>query len=102
MIFFLFFCFCLSVLMARDKLMDRSPDTDPQQVNAIFWHLPVAAALFVKRAQSRARLCVCFHRRGRGNQFGLVCSFVFTDKCTGQNRRAIEKYVFLQKKAWEC
>lgn len=96
------------VLTARETLPEnRSLDTEKQQVKAIFWHLLVAAGLFVRPAQSQGYcvcvdLCVCSFQTGRGNQSGLVWSFVFIDKCTRQNRRTIEKFVFLWSPVGGC
>lgn len=106
------FCMCLwrcvSVLTNTDKHfpVKRSPDTQKQQVKSILWHLLVAAGLFVGPDWSWGPLCgsVCALRqnRGRGNQSGLVWSFVFIDKCVGQSRRAIEKFVFLWSSVGGC
>lgn len=97
-------CLCLSVCLCFDSQRqafpeNRSPDTEKQQVKAIFWCLLVAAGpRFWTSLDSYCKcgfVCVFLSNRGRGNQSGLVWSFVFIDKCIGQNRRAIEKFVFL-------
>lgn len=99
---------CLRFDSQREALPEnRSLDTEKQQVKAIFWHLLVAAGLFVRPAQSQGYcvcvdLCVCSFQTGRGNQSGLVWSFVFIDKCTRQNRRTIEKFVFLWSPVGGC
>lgn len=104
--------FCLCCVSAfwqpeRGPPENRSLDTEKQQVKAIFWHLLVAAGLFVRPAQSQGYcvcvdLCVCSFQTGRGNQSGLVWSFVFIDKCTRQNRRTIEKFVLLWSPVGGC
>lgn len=66
---------CASVLMARDRAVDRSPDTE-KQVKAVFWHLLAAIGLFVRLAQSQAHWCVFPQKRqGKSVWAGLFFCF---------------------------
>lgn len=76
---------CVFVLMARDRSMDRSPDTDQQQVKAIFWHLPVAAGLFVNEL-SRASLCV-FSQKRQGKSVWPGLFFCFYGQVYGTKQK---------------
>lgn len=88
-------CTCLSVLTARDRLFseNRSPDTEKQQVKAIFWHLLVAAGLFVRPAQRQVhctcgRMCVCV----------CVCSLLTE---AGEITPAWSGLLFLSTSVWD-
>lgn len=57
--------------------------TDPQILTNNKWKLFSGTYLLLLDSLSNelrvGPVCVCFHGRGRGNQPGLVCSFVLTD-----------------------